>query len=96
MRVKTGGRKANTPNRINAEAKQVIQDLVNIEVNKIPQLLEQLEPKDRLEILIKLIAFVIPKQTKIELEPDEMRFNPIIINLGAGIDPEAAPLQLEQ
>lgn len=82
MRVKTGGRKANTPNRINAEAKQVIQEVVNSEINKIPQLLEQLKPKDRLEILIKLIAFVIPKQTKIEVETEiSERFTPIIINL---------------
>ena len=96
MRQKTGGRKANTPNRINAEAKEVIQNLVNSEVNKIPQLLEELQPKDRLEILIKLIAFVVPKQTKLQLEADESRFNPVIINLGSGINPEAEPLKLEQ
>ncbi len=96
MRQKTGGRKANTPNRINAEAKEVIQNLVNSEVIKISDLLEKLSPKDRLEIVIKLIAFVVPKQTKLQLEADESRFNPVIINLGSGINPEAEPLKLEQ
>jgi hypothetical protein len=81
-RAKTGGRRANTPNRINAQSKQIIADLVNSEVLKIPELLDKLKPKDRLEIIVKLISFVVPKQTKIELEADlPERFIPVLVNL---------------
>ena len=54
----------------------------------ISELLEQLEPKKRIDAVIKLLAFIVPKQTKVELEADESRYNPVIINLGAGINPE--------
>lgn len=81
-RIKTGGRKANTPNKVNAQSKEVIQNLVNSEVLKIPDLLDKLKPKDRLEIIIKLIGFVVPKQTKIELETDlPDRFTPVVVNM---------------
>lgn len=82
MRTKTGGRKANTPNRINAETKAVIQNLVNDEVQKIPDLLDSLKPKDRIELVIKMLAFIMPKQSKIELEADiKDRFTPVVIQM---------------
>ena len=69
-RTKTGGRTANTPNKINAQAKEIILTVVNDEVAKIPSLLDKLKPKDRLEIVIKLMSFVVPRQTKIQLDTE--------------------------
>jgi hypothetical protein len=81
-RPKTGGRKPNTPNRINAQAKQLVQNLINTEILKMPELLEQLKPKDRLDVIVKLIGYIMPKQTKIELEADlPERFIPVLVNL---------------
>ena len=81
-RIKTGGRKANTPNKVNAQSKEVLKNIVNREVLKIPDLLEKLKPKDRLEIILKLIGYVVPKQTKIELETDiPDRFTPVVVNM---------------
>lgn len=91
-RIKTGGRKANTPNKVSTQSKEVIQNLVNSEVLKIPDLLDKLKPRDRLEILIKLIGFVVPKQTKIELETDlPDRFTPVVVNM---VIAEPEPLKL--
>ena len=91
-RIKTGGRKANTPNKVNAQSKEVIQNLVNSEVLKIPDLLDKLKPKDRLEIIIKLIGVVVPKQTKIELETDlPDRLTPVVVNM---VIAEPEPLKL--
>lgn len=93
-RPKTGGRKANTPNKVNAQSKEVIQNLVNSEVLKIPDLLDKLKPKDRLEIIIKLIGFVVPKQTKVELETDlNDRFTPVVVNM---VIAEPEPLKLAE
>lgn len=81
-RAKTGGRTRNTPNKINAQTKLVIQNLVNVEVQKLPELLDSLKPKDRAEILVKLISFVVPKQSKIELEADiKDRFTPVVVQV---------------
>ena len=81
-RIKTGGRKANTPNKVNAQSKEVLKNIVNREVLKIPDLLDKLKPKDRLEIILKLIGYVVPKQTKIELETDlPDRFTPVVVNM---------------
>jgi len=91
-RAKFGGRKAKTPNKITAQTKEVLADLVNTEVLKIPDLLDKLKPRDRLEIIIKLVSFVVPKQTKIELEAAPERFIPVLVNLTIEA-PE--PLKLE-
>ena len=91
-RIKTGGRKANKPNKVSAQSKEVLQNLVSSEVLKIPDLLDKLKPKDRLEIIIKLIGFVVPKQTKIELETDlPDRFTPVVVNM---VIAEPEPLKL--
>lgn len=86
-RPKTGGRTAKTPNKINAQAKDLILSVVNDEVSKIPALLDKLKPKDRLDVVIKLMGFVVPKQTKIELDIEEKRFTPLIINIQAPPEP---------
>ena len=91
-RIKTGGRKANTPNKVNAQSKEVLKNIVNREVLKIPDLLDKLKPKDRLEIILKLIGYVVPKQTKIELETDlPDRFTPVVVNM---VIAEPEPLKL--
>ena len=76
------GRPKGAVNKTTTNAKAVIQSLIDSEVKKIPELLDELSAKDRLEITIKLMNFVIPKQTQIEIEANEIDpFRPITINL---------------
>ena len=85
------GRPKGAVNKTPTNAKAVIQSLIDSEVKKIPELLDELSAKDRLEITIKLMNFVIPKQTQIEIEANEIDpFRPITINL------INEPLKLEQ
>ncbi len=85
------GRPKGAVNKTTTNAKAVIQSLIDSEVKKIPELLDELSAKDRLEITIKLMNFVIPKQTQIEIEANEIDpFRPITINL------INEPLKLEQ
>jgi hypothetical protein len=81
IRKKTGGRQANTPNKINAQTRSVIQNLVSDEVQKIPELLDKLKPKDRIELIIKMLPFILPKQSKIELETDSPVFQTVIVQI---------------
>ena len=65
------GRPKGAVNKTTTNAKAVIQSLIDSEVKKIPELLDELSAKDRLEITIKLMNFVIPKQTQIEIEAND-------------------------
>lgn len=52
-RKKTGGRKKGVPNRTTAETKEILQTVVSNEMDGIGDLLEQLEPKERIDVVIK-------------------------------------------
>ena len=62
---KYGGREAGTPNKLTKELRAVLKDVLYNELEKLEELLESLEPKERLELVIKLIPFILPKVNKI-------------------------------
>jgi len=59
--IKTGGRKKGVPNKLTGELKEMISTILSNEIKKIPEQLNELEPKDRLIIITKLLPYVIPK-----------------------------------
>ncbi len=63
---KTGGRVAGTPNRITIELRKTLKTVVASELESLPGTLEQLQPKERLEMLVKLLPFCMPKVNSIE------------------------------
>ena len=48
--------------------KEKLQAIVNKELEQLPSLLEQLQPRDRINFLIKLMPFVMAKERYIEDE----------------------------
>jgi hypothetical protein len=58
---KTGGRVAGTPNRITIELRKTLKTVIAGELESLPGTLEQLQPKERLELLVKLLPFCMPK-----------------------------------
>ncbi len=58
---KTGGRTKGTPNRLTKELRSLLKNILHIELERIQEYLEQLEPKERLEIIIKMMPYVLPK-----------------------------------
>lgn len=67
---KTGGRKAGTPNKATAFGKAVIQELVSDYANssQLREDIRTLDPKDRLDVMVKLITFIVPKPQSIALD----------------------------
>lgn len=59
--IKTGGRTVGTVNKTIKEIRAVLKDVINNELLNIQTLLYELQPKERLELVIKLIPFVLPK-----------------------------------
>lgn len=59
--VKTGGRTVGTVNKTTKEIRTVLKSVINNELLNIETLLSELPTKERLELIIKLIPYVLPK-----------------------------------
>tara|TARA_B100001939_G_C16598504_1_gene469983 strand:+ start:217 stop:462 length:246 start_codon:yes stop_codon:yes gene_type:complete len=68
---KYGGRKKGTPNRMTKELRSILKDIIYQELNDIEKRFEELEPKTRIELLIKMMPFVLPKTNAISHNTDE-------------------------
>ncbi len=64
---KTGGRKAGTPNKISVGLKDFISKLLFKNRKQMEKDLQELQPKERLFILEKLMQYVIPKQREFDI-----------------------------
>lgn len=74
VREKTGGRKAGTPNKTTIETRNFIQNVVNNELRFIEDLMLELTPKERVDVLIKLLPFIVPKTSEVSvIEPEKPR-----------------------
>lgn len=74
--VKYGGRKKGTPNRLTKEVRAVLKEVVFDEMSQIHLHFQKLDPKERIELLIKLMPYVCPKiQTASHSLNEPMNFN---------------------
>lgn len=74
---KTGGREKGTPNKLTKELRAVLKDLLHQEFEELPNHFEGLEPKERIELLIKLLPYALPKVKEVhykEGEPIDLGF----------------------
>ena len=68
---KYGGREKGTPNRMTKELRTVLKDVLYKELDDIQERFNLLEPKERIELLIKLLPYAIPKVTAISHTTNE-------------------------
>lgn len=68
---KYGGRQKGTPNRLTKELRTILKNVLYNELENIEELLDSLEPKERVELIIKIIPFILPKVDKIGHTYDE-------------------------
>ena len=69
--VKYGGRQKGTPNKLTKELRSVLKDILYQELEQIQERLDALKPKERIELLIKLMPYVLPKVTSISHTTNE-------------------------
>ncbi len=65
IRSKTGGRQKGTPNKCTNEIRERISEIVNDELSQLKSELQKLDAKDRIETLIKLMPYIVPKLKEI-------------------------------
>jgi len=58
---KFGGREKGTPNKLTRELRSVLKDVLYEEIDRLPERLDELDTKNRLELLVKLMPFVFPR-----------------------------------
>ena len=86
-RQKYGGRKAGTPNKTTKQFREQIENLIEYNFEKIQDDIDSLDPKERLNFLVKLYDFVVPKLQRV----DATSTNAVIHNLvylGEGEKPQ--------
>ena len=68
---KYGGRQKGTPNRITKELRSLLKDVLYEEIEALREHLDALNPKDRVELLIKLMPYALPKVTSVSHTTNE-------------------------
>ena len=68
---KYGGRQKGTPNRVTKELRSLLKDILYQELEQIQEHLETLNSKERVELLIKLMPYILPKVTTISHTTNE-------------------------
>ena len=58
---KYGGRKKGTPNRLTKEMRTILKNILFTELENIEELMDSLDSKQRIELVIKLLPFILPK-----------------------------------
>lgn len=88
--IKTGGRTKGALNKSTAEIRERFNLLLDNNFDKLQSDIDLLEPKDRIKTILELAKFVVPtlRSTELTTDNENNNFQPIIINLGAGINPE--------
>ena len=73
-RGRLGGRAAGTPNKVSGTRKEWLTSLIDKNRAQIEKDLQDLEPKERLQMMEKLMQYVIPKQAaqQVKLDFDNM------------------------
>ena len=75
---KFGGRKKGTPNKMTKELRTIFKNIVYYELDSIEERLENLNERERIDVLLKLLPYVLPKIEKAHFsthEPMEYDFN---------------------
>jgi len=69
--TKTGGREVGTPNKLTKELRVILKNLLHKELEGLPDHLNTLEPRDRIELLIKFLPYALPKVNNVNCSRDE-------------------------
>jgi hypothetical protein len=70
-KLKTGGRQKGVPNKITTEIKEMFKEIVEGNLSKLESDLHELTPKERIDAIIKLSEFIVPKLQRSSIDFDK-------------------------
>lgn len=69
--MKTGGRQQGTTNIITRELRIILKQIVANELQQLQTTMQGMEPEKRVEVILKLIPYVLPKVEPVAMEKNE-------------------------
>lgn len=85
------GRPKGVPNKSTRETRDWLQKLIDKNRSQVEKDLKKLDPKQRLQIIEKLLNYVVPKATNVNIDfsqLSETEINKIIVELSKSIEDE--------
>jgi len=76
---KTGGRKKGVPNKTTDELRQMVTMILDKNMERLQEDIDQLDPKDRVKTVLDLLKFAIPTLKAVDLTNDSKGVNQIEI-----------------
>jgi hypothetical protein len=73
MNKNFGGRKAGSVNKVTAEARQTLKLIFDDEISHLRHNLETLSTKDRIDVLVKILPFILPKLATETIIPEPQK-----------------------
>lgn len=71
MREKTGGRLKGSLNKSTTELKLFLKEIIEKELDKFEEMFDSLPAKERMEVVIKILPYVIPKTSELSITDNE-------------------------
>ena len=68
---KYGGRQKGTPNKMTKELRVLLKDIIYQELEEVQERFSLLEPRQRIELIIKLMPYILPKVNSISHTTNE-------------------------
>ena len=81
-RTKTGGRSKGTQNKITKEIKEYFKEIIEFNLPQMQTDILELTPKDRIDIMLKISEFILPKLQRVSGEINTNKDNEIIVIRG--------------
>ena len=69
--IKTGGRQKGTQNKVTGTTKEMISQIVTRELPRLPGLLDQMGPKEKVDCILKLLPYIMPKLAPVEAPKEQ-------------------------
>ena len=76
-RQKTGGRQKGTPNRLTLQTRLLLLQSIAGELERIPEYLQSLDEEKRIDMIIRLLPYILPKMDPIPAtDADQLGLQP--------------------
>jgi len=69
--LKTGGRQKGTPNKVTTDLRQWVKKIIDENSGQLEKDLQKLEPKERWQIIEKLMQYTLPKLQSVEAQIEQ-------------------------
>lgn len=73
--IKTGGRESGTPNKMTIDLRNIVKSFIDKNIDEMQFCFEQLEPKEKLIFIEKMLQYCLPKMQSIAVTPEKENSN---------------------